>query len=89
MHPLIPDIVVRCHLAGLPDGMAIDVEGKLWVVVGETGSVRQYDPETGKEVARVQLPVVRVTSCAFGGTGQALGGAGGGWGLERLENVAC
>ena len=57
--------------------MSIDAEGKLWVVVGETGSVRQYDPESGREITRVQLPVTRVTSCAFGGAGQALGGAGG------------
>ncbi|CAI5939249.1 unnamed protein product [Closterium sp. NIES-64] len=52
---------------GVPDGMAIDARGQLWVVVGESGSVRQVDPETGKEVSRVALPVVRPTSCAFGG----------------------
>lgn len=52
---------------GPPDGMAIDSNGKLWVVVGESGTVRQYDPETGVELARVSLPVQRPTSCAFGG----------------------
>eukprot|EP00271_Cylindrocystis_brebissonii_P021795 TRINITY_DN8004_c0_g1_i1.p1 TRINITY_DN8004_c0_g1~~TRINITY_DN8004_c0_g1_i1.p1 ORF type:complete len:299 (+),score=43.01 TRINITY_DN8004_c0_g1_i1:229-1125(+) len=52
---------------GPPDGMAIDSTDKLWVVVGESGSVRQYDPETGAEIMRVDLPVQRPTSCAFGG----------------------
>ncbi|GJP50965.1 hypothetical protein CLOM_g10120 [Closterium sp. NIES-68] len=52
---------------GVPDGMAIDAGGHLWVVVGESGSVRQMDAETGKEITRVGLPVVRPTSCAFGG----------------------
>lgn len=47
--------------------MAIDAGGKLWVVIGESGSVRQMDPETGKEVSRVLLPAHRPTSCAFGG----------------------
>ncbi|CAI5514840.1 unnamed protein product [Closterium sp. Naga37s-1] len=59
---------------GVPDGMAIDAGGQLWVVVGESGSVRQVDPETGKEVSRVALPVVRPTSCAFGGGGGEGGG---------------
>lgn len=52
---------------GPPDGMAIDSRDKLWVVVAETGTVRQFDPETGAEIARVLLPIQRPTSCCFGG----------------------
>eukprot|EP00897_Mesotaenium_endlicherianum_P007695 jgi/Mesen1/6954/ME000360S06214 len=52
---------------GQPDGMCIDSADKLWVAMGETGTVRQYDSETSKELSRVQLPVERPTSCAFGG----------------------
>eukprot|EP00850_Spirogloea_muscicola_P007191 SM000036S13235 [mRNA] locus=s36:82680:83882:- [translate_table: standard] len=52
---------------GQPDGMAIDAADKLWVTLGESGTVRQYDPETGREIARIRLPVQRPTSCAFGG----------------------
>eukprot|EP00897_Mesotaenium_endlicherianum_P005988 jgi/Mesen1/5417/ME000269S04556 len=52
---------------GPPDGMAIDAADKLWVVIAEMGTVRQCDPETGKEIFRFQLPVQRPTSCAFGG----------------------
>lgn len=55
---------------GLPDGMCIDASGKVWVAIGESGTVRQMDLETGKEVSRVELPVKRVTSCAFGGEGR-------------------
>lgn len=53
--------------SGPPDGMAIDSTGKLWVVIGESASARQYDPETGQEICQVILPVQRPTSCAFGG----------------------
>lgn len=52
---------------GQPDGMAVDAGGKLWVALGESGTVRQYDPETRQETTRVRLPVQRPTSCAFGG----------------------
>lgn len=53
----------------VPDGMTIDAEGKLWVVLGESGSVVQIDPENGDELQRVALPVKRPTSCGFGGPG--------------------
>lgn len=52
---------------GLPDGMAIDSNDKLWVAIGESGTVRQVDPETGKELFRLTIPAARPTSCAFGG----------------------
>eukprot|EP00244_Chara_vulgaris_P002916 TRINITY_DN1517_c0_g1_i4.p1 TRINITY_DN1517_c0_g1~~TRINITY_DN1517_c0_g1_i4.p1 ORF type:complete len:311 (+),score=40.78 TRINITY_DN1517_c0_g1_i4:471-1403(+) len=57
--------VPKAH--GMPDGMAIDGADKLWVAMGDGGTVRQYDPETGTELVRIELPVQRPTSCAFGG----------------------
>ena len=33
---------------GLPDGMTIDHEGKLWVACYGVGKVVRFDPETGK-----------------------------------------
>lgn len=51
----------------VPDGMTIDVEGMIWVAFWQGWSVRRYDPTTGKELMRIELPVERVTSCAFGG----------------------
>ena len=32
---------------GLPDGMTIDTEGKLWVACYSAGAVFKFDPETG------------------------------------------
>jgi hypothetical protein len=47
--------------------MTIDSNDKLWIAIGESGHVAQYDPETGKELQRVKLPVQRPTSLEFGG----------------------
>ena len=51
----------------IPDGMAMDVEGKVWVALWGGGSVARFDPDTGEELARVELPVSQVSACAFGG----------------------
>jgi sugar lactone lactonase YvrE len=52
---------------GWPDGMAIDAEGMLWIAEWDGGCVTRWDPESGKLLRRIVLPVRRVTSCAFGG----------------------
>lgn len=54
-------------LPGTPDGMTIDAEGKLWVAFWDGGCVRRYDPDTGEMLRKIDLPVSRVTTCAFGG----------------------
>lgn len=51
---------------GLPDGMACDTEGGLWVALWGGSSVVRLDPG-GKISLRVALPVAQVTACAFGG----------------------
>ncbi|XP_034287290.1 regucalcin [Pantherophis guttatus] len=51
----------------IPDGMCIDTEGKLWVACFGGGRVIRIDPETGKRIQTVKLPVDNTTSCAFGG----------------------
>uniref|UniRef100_A0A7N5JQI6 Regucalcin n=1 Tax=Ailuropoda melanoleuca TaxID=9646 RepID=A0A7N5JQI6_AILME len=51
----------------IPDGMCIDTEGKLWVACYNGGRVIRLDPETGKRLQTVKLPVVKTTSCCFGG----------------------
>ena len=50
-----------------PDGMAMDVEGKIWVALWGGWCVARFDPDTGEALARVELPVSQVSACAFGG----------------------
>jgi sugar lactone lactonase YvrE len=52
---------------GLPDGMAIDAEGMLWVAHFNGSRVCRWNPRTGQVLETILLPVSRVTACAFGG----------------------
>jgi sugar lactone lactonase YvrE len=52
--------------AGLVDGLAVDVDGCIWVALWGGGAVRRYDAG-GRLVAEVELPAKLATSCAFGG----------------------
>lgn len=52
---------------GSPDGMCIDEEGMLWIAHWGGYGVYRWDPETGKILDKLELPVPHVTSCAFGG----------------------
>jgi sugar lactone lactonase YvrE len=51
---------------GLPDGMAVDEDGRLWVCLWEGSAVRCYSP-VGEIDGIVHVSAPRVTSCAFGG----------------------
>jgi sugar lactone lactonase YvrE len=51
--------------AGRPDGLAVDVEGGIWVALWGGGAVQRYTPD-GQPDVRVGLPVSQVTSCCFG-----------------------
>ena len=52
--------------AGMPDGLAVDADGYVWLALWGGSAVRQYSPE-GVLAGEVRLPVSQVTSCAFGG----------------------
>ncbi len=52
---------------GVPDGMAIDEDGCLWVALWGGGKVIRIDPDTGSVVFEVLVPVDQVTCAAFGG----------------------
>jgi sugar lactone lactonase YvrE len=51
---------------GLPDGMTVDEEECLWVAFWGASSLRRFESD-GEVVTVIDLPVSRVTSCAFGG----------------------
>ncbi|XP_033751959.1 regucalcin-like [Pecten maximus] len=52
---------------GMPDGLTIDTEGKLWVACVGAGKVACFDPQTGELLTTIQFPVKGTTSCCFGG----------------------
>ncbi|CAH1775552.1 unnamed protein product [Owenia fusiformis] len=57
----------KCDEKGVPDGMCIDTEGKLWVACYFGARIVRFDPETGKQLMVVDIPALRTTSCCFGG----------------------
>ena len=56
------------RVPGVPDGMAIDSDGHLWIAFCHGGCVVCFDEE-GKELERLILPCREVTAPAFGGEG--------------------
>lgn len=51
---------------GMPDGLAVDDTGAIWLAIWGAGEVRRYAPD-GRLVGRVRVPTSQVTSCALGG----------------------
>jgi sugar lactone lactonase YvrE len=59
----------HCDLSqydGVPDGMAIDTEGRLYVAMFGGSQIIVIDSQ-GRVVSDIQLPCSQVTSCTFGG----------------------
>ena len=52
---------------GNPDGMTVDKNGNLWVAMWGSGKVCCFDFNSNLKLI-LQLPVSKVTSCAFGGS---------------------
>jgi sugar lactone lactonase YvrE len=52
---------------GTPDGMCIDEEGMLWIAHWNGFGVYRWNPENGKLLSKIDVPVPQVSSCAFGG----------------------
>jgi len=52
---------------GYPDGMAVDVEGNIWIAFYESWQLRRFAPD-GTLVEERPLPVRRGLRPAFGGT---------------------
>ena len=60
-------VVATNHMDSSPDGMAIDENGHLWIAFCHGACVTCFDPESGYEVMKVELPCLETTACAFGG----------------------
>lgn len=52
---------------GVPDGMAIDSKGQLWIAHWGEGAVVCWCPKTGEKMQEIKVPASQTTACAFGG----------------------
>jgi sugar lactone lactonase YvrE len=50
--------------SGLPDGLAVDVEGCIWLAVWGGSEVLRLSPN-GKVIGKIPMPVTQPSSCAF------------------------
>jgi len=60
-------VISTAHLESSPDGMVIDAEGDLWIAFCHGACVVCFDPVSGHERRRIELPSLETTACAFGG----------------------
>jgi sugar lactone lactonase YvrE len=60
-------VVSTTAIDASPDGMCIDENDNIWVAFCHGACVVNYDPLTGQEIRRIDLPCLETTSCAFGG----------------------
>ena len=49
--------------------MTIDDGGNLWIAFCHGACVACFDPRTGQEIRKIDLPCLETTACAFGGPG--------------------
>lgn len=52
---------------GLPDGLAVSMDGSIWLAVAHAGKVVKFSPSGSRE-AEIEFPVPMVTSLCFGGS---------------------
>jgi sugar lactone lactonase YvrE len=60
------DASLRLPPWSVPDGLAVDAEDCVWVAVWGGGCVLRFAPD-GALLGRIDVPVARVSNCAFGG----------------------
>lgn len=51
---------------GIPDGLAVDADGHLWIAMFSGGAVHEFTPD-GERVRSLDIPTRQTTSCAFVG----------------------
>lgn len=52
---------------GVPDGMTIDNQDRLWIAFCHGGRVSCFNPATGRVEQQIDFPCIETTACAFGG----------------------
>jgi sugar lactone lactonase YvrE len=52
---------------GPPDGMALDIDGNLWIALVKGKRVSCFSPASGKELTRITVNAANVSACCFGG----------------------
>lgn len=57
---------------GLPDGMCMDNDGRLWVAFWRGSQVVAFQPETGEPTSCIRVPTRLTSSCNIGADGQTL-----------------
>ena len=60
-------VISTAHIDASPDGMTIDAAGNLWIAFCHGGCVGCFNPQSGQELRRIDLPCKETTACAFGG----------------------
>jgi sugar lactone lactonase YvrE len=65
----VGEFVGLCRIdPGLPDGLAVDIDGSIWVAVWGGAEVRRFNP-AGELTGFIPMPVTQPASCAFGPDG--------------------
>lgn len=60
-------VVDTREFKGVPDGMAIDEDDRLWVAMCHGGAIRCFDSSGGETLEIIECPTLEVTAPAFGG----------------------
>jgi sugar lactone lactonase YvrE len=63
------EVLVEVPGPGVPDGLAIDVEGCVWLAMSGGSEVRRYSP-AGELIGAIPVPVTQPSSCIFGPDGR-------------------
>jgi len=53
---------------GVFDGITVDEQGTIWACHWGGFQVSRWDPNSGKKIDHIELPVPNVTCCCFGGS---------------------
>ncbi|KAI0832285.1 hypothetical protein F5Y06DRAFT_281141 [Hypoxylon sp. FL0890] len=60
-------LFVQLEGGGMPDGLAVDIEGHIWVAANSQGKILRFSPQ-GTITATCEVPEAKMTSCpGFGG----------------------